>query len=93
MGFTMNSIEVSCNLQFVLHKMPPNTACSNCLGSRRVFKLFFVALVAFVKAASTLIKKLDEAVFAAYGWKSDLSDDEILEKLLALNLERSKTGK
>lgn len=35
-------------------------------------------------------KKLDQAVFAAYGWKSDLSDEEILEKLLALNLERSK---
>jgi SAM-dependent methyltransferase len=33
-------------------------------------------------------KRLDEAVFAAYGWKSDLSDEEILEKLLALNLER-----
>jgi hypothetical protein len=28
-------------------------------------------------------------VFAAYGWRSDLSDEEILEKLLALNLERS----
>ena len=27
----------------------------------------------------------------AYGWKSDLSDEEILEKLLALNLERSKS--
>jgi len=25
--------------------------------------------------------KLDEAVFAAYGWKSDLSNKEILEKL------------
>lgn len=24
-----------------------------------------------------------------YGWKSDLSDEEILEKLLALNLERA----
>ena len=35
-------------------------------------------------------KRLDEAVFAAYGWTSDLSDEEILEKLLALNLERSK---
>ena len=34
-------------------------------------------------------KKLDEAVFAAYGWPSDLSDEEILEKLLALNLERA----
>ena len=35
-------------------------------------------------------KRLDEAVFAAYGWPSTLSDEEILEKLLALNLERSK---
>jgi hypothetical protein len=35
-------------------------------------------------------KRLDEAVFAAYGWKADLSDEEILEKLLALNLERAK---
>jgi hypothetical protein len=34
--------------------------------------------------------KFDEAVFAADGWKSDLSNEEILEKLLALNLERSK---
>jgi hypothetical protein len=37
-------------------------------------------------------KRLDEAVFAAYGWKSDLSDEEILEKLLALNLERAKNS-
>jgi hypothetical protein len=36
-------------------------------------------------------KKLDEAVFAAYGWPNDLSDEEILERLLALNL-RTKTG-
>ncbi len=35
-------------------------------------------------------KRLNDAVFAAYGWPSDLSDEEILEKLLALNLERSK---
>jgi len=35
-------------------------------------------------------KRLDEAVFAAYGWKSDMSDEEILEKLLSLNLERGK---
>ncbi|MEO8198756.1 MAG: hypothetical protein ABI689_18735, partial [Thermoanaerobaculia bacterium] len=34
-------------------------------------------------------KRLDEAVFAAYGWPSDLSDEQILEKLLALNLERA----
>ena len=34
---------------------------------------------------------LDRAVAAAYGWPSDLTDDEILARLLALNLERAKT--
>jgi hypothetical protein len=34
-------------------------------------------------------RKLDAAVFAAYGWPVDLSDDEILARLLALNLERA----
>lgn len=34
-------------------------------------------------------KKLDEAVFSAYGWDAGISDEEILEKLLELNLERA----
>jgi type II restriction/modification system DNA methylase subunit YeeA len=34
-------------------------------------------------------KKLDAAVAAAYGWPVDLSDEQILERLLALNLERA----
>jgi len=34
-------------------------------------------------------KKLDAAVFDAYGWPHGLSDGEILERLLALNLERA----
>jgi len=34
-------------------------------------------------------KRLDAAVFDAYGWPHDLSDEEILERLLALNLERA----
>lgn len=34
-------------------------------------------------------ERLDKAVFAAYGWEHPLSDDEILERLLALNLERA----
>jgi hypothetical protein len=32
---------------------------------------------------------LDAAVAAAYGWPADLTDDAILERLLALNLERA----
>jgi len=35
-------------------------------------------------------KKLDAAVFAAYGWPETLSDEQILENLLALNLDRAK---
>jgi len=34
-------------------------------------------------------KKLDEAVLAAYGWEKGISDDDLLAKLLALNLERA----
>jgi len=34
-------------------------------------------------------KKLDATVAAAYGWPADLTDEQILEKLLALNLERA----
>jgi hypothetical protein len=34
--------------------------------------------------------RLDAAVAAAYGWPADLSDDSILERLLALNLQVSR---
>jgi hypothetical protein len=32
---------------------------------------------------------LDEAVATAYGWPGDLTDDEIIARLLALNRQRS----
>ncbi len=35
-------------------------------------------------------RRLDEAVAAAYGWPADLTDDEVLKRLLALNLERAE---
>jgi hypothetical protein len=34
-------------------------------------------------------KRLDAAVFSAYGWPHDLTDEQILERLLALNLQRA----
>lgn len=37
-------------------------------------------------------QRLDEAVAAAYGWPADLEDEEILARLLALNLERAEAG-
>jgi type II restriction/modification system DNA methylase subunit YeeA len=35
-------------------------------------------------------RELDDAVFAAYGWPKNLSDQDILTRLLHLNLERSR---
>jgi hypothetical protein len=34
-------------------------------------------------------RRLDEAVAAGYGWPADLSDDAILDRLLAINRERA----
>jgi hypothetical protein len=34
-------------------------------------------------------RKLDEAVFVAYGWPATLTDAEVLEHLLALNHQRA----
>jgi len=36
--------------------------------------------------------KLDAAVLAAYGWPAEISDEAILARLLALNLERAGAG-
>ncbi len=38
-------------------------------------------------------KKLDAAVADAYGWPADLTDEQILERLLALNLQRAAEEK
>ena len=37
-------------------------------------------------------KRLDAAVLAAYGWPAELADEEILARLLALNLARAGVG-
>lgn len=36
--------------------------------------------------------RLNEAVFAAYGWSPDLSDDEVISKLLEMNLDSAGEG-
>jgi hypothetical protein len=38
-------------------------------------------------------RSLDAAVAEAYGWKSDLSDEQLLTKLLTLNVARAEEGK
>ncbi len=48
-------------------------------------------------AATTVLKELhdelDAAVFDAYGWPADLDDEDILERLVALNHERADEEK
>ena len=49
------------------------------------------------KGLVSILKKLhddlDAAVFEAYGWPPDLTDEQILEKLVALNAERAEEEK
>ena len=49
-------------------------------------RIFDDGLVLILKE---LHDRLDEAVAVAYGWPADLSDDEILARLVALNKERA----
>jgi hypothetical protein len=58
-------------------------------AKRRILTNLYNAYPTWLELAH---KKLDETVFAAYGWPSDLSDEEILERLLALNLEGAGNG-
>jgi type II restriction/modification system DNA methylase subunit YeeA len=38
-------------------------------------------------------RRLDGAVAAAYGWPADLTDEQVLERLFALNQERAAAGR
>ena len=64
---------------------PRDAACAAKLKARTLTKLYHER-PAWLDLAH---KKLDAAVAAAYGWPADLTDEQILEKLLALNLERA----
>jgi hypothetical protein len=46
-----------------------------------------------VSVLKKLHDDLDDAVFDAYGWPHDLTDEQILERLVALNAERSAEEK
>ncbi|MBM0744067.1 class I SAM-dependent DNA methyltransferase [Phormidium sp. CLA17] len=45
---------------------------------------------ALVSTLKQIHDELDVAVFEAYGWQPDLSDEEILERLVKLNAERAE---
>ena len=64
---------------------PKDAECAALLAKRTLTNLYNENPTWLRNAHRTL----DEAVFAAYGWSPDLTDDQLLEKLLALNLERA----
>jgi hypothetical protein len=72
----------------VLEKIRAGTKPDEFDGNDR--RVFDDGLVLIIKE---LHDRLDVAVAEAYGWAADLSDDEILAKLVALNKERSEEEK
>lgn len=46
-----------------------------------------------VSVLKQIHEDLDTAVFEAYGWPRDLTDEQILERLVALNAERAEEEK
>ena len=65
--------------------IPRDTECAKKLAARTLTNLYNQRPTWLDLAH----RRLDEAVFAAYGWPPELADDEILERLLSLNLERA----
>jgi hypothetical protein len=66
--------------------VPKDPDCAESLKKRTLTNLYNQRPTWLAEAH----RKLDEAVFAAYGWAPDLSDEALLGRLLELNLERSK---
>jgi type II restriction/modification system DNA methylase subunit YeeA len=63
---------------------PPNASAEEL--KRRTLTNLYNARPSWLAEAH---RKLDAAVFAAYGWPVTLTDAELLERLLALNHERA----
>ena len=62
--------------------VPKDDECAKHLKDRTLTKLYN----ARPTWLDNLHRQLDAAVFAAYGWSADMTDEEILAKLLELNL-------
>jgi hypothetical protein len=65
--------------------VPRDDECANKLAKRTLTELYNQRPTWLDLAH----KKLDQAVLDAYAWPHDLTDDQILERLLILNLERA----
>ena len=69
--------------------VPKNPEAAAILKTRTLTNLYNTRGTPEGTWLDTLHRSLDEAVAAAYGWPADLTDDEILGRLLALNHERA----
>ena len=69
--------------------VPKNEAAAKELKNRTLTKLYNERPAWL----DHLHKALDAAVAAAYGWPGDLSDEDILARLFALNQERAAAGR
>jgi len=68
--------------------VPRDAECAARLKARTLTKLYNER-PAWLAACHT---KLDAAVAAAYGWRTDLSDEQLLASLLDLNISQSQSG-
>lgn len=66
-------------------RVPKDAECAAKLAKRTLTNLYNAPPTWLQNAH----RKLDEAVFAAYGWEPSLTDDEVLARLLELNLARA----
>ncbi len=66
--------------------VPKNEECAKKLAIRTLTNLYNQRPTWLENAH----RELDEAVFAAYGWKPTISNEEILRRLLKLNLELAR---
>jgi type II restriction/modification system DNA methylase subunit YeeA len=69
--------------------VPRSPRAATLLRSRSLTNLYNMRGTPEGPWLDNLHRALDEAVAAAYGWPADLSDDEVLARLLDLNLARS----
>ena len=69
--------------------LPKDAAAEKILKARTLTNLYNERRAWLVNAH----RDLDAAVAAAYGWSADISEEEALSRLLALNLERAAQGR
>ena len=69
--------------------VPVDAAAAAALAKRTLTALYNTRGTPACAWLDNLHAALDAAVAAAYGWPADLSTDEALTRLLALNLARS----